>query len=354
MVDSLTLKMPLFRCGLGGLVSILVVLLAQQSGRGGDFHQVNSLVCSDCHVMHYSETHSLVGLAPPAVQLAPGGPFPGLLRQPAFELCLACHDGRNTAPDVLGANFNAYIRAAGGLSKTGSAGEYAEGNGHTLGSVRAAPGGSWTGNQTGGLECKHCHATHGNPYYRNLTPNPGTATGKPVTYLTGGSYSGTKAIQQLVATPMSSHYAVGNILYRQSQVGTTDFGLAEWCGGCHGDYHGIGGTANLGGSPMGDTNSGGPWLRHPTRDVTMAQGVSNKHIDRTHWFSALASRVPVVSPSGSIPGLAGSSDNQVFCGSCHKAHGSTHKAGLLYDDETTATPEDGSSLVPTCQQCHFQ
>jgi hypothetical protein len=86
----------------------------------------------------------------------------------------------------------------------------------------------------------------------------------------------------------------------------------------------------------------------------MAQGVTNKHVDRNHWFSSLASRVPVVSLSGTIPGLAGSSDNQVFCGSCHKAHGSTHRAGLIYDDETTATPEDGISSMQTCQQCHYQ
>ena len=354
MVHSLRSKILGFWCGLGGLASICAVLLVQQSGQAGDFHQVNSLVCSDCHVMHYSESHSLVGPVPSAVQLATGGPFSKLLRQPASELCLACHDGRTTAPDVLGANFNAYIRAAGGLNKAGDMGEYAEGKGHTLGSANAAPGGIWTGNQAAGLQCKHCHEIHGNPYYRNLTPNPGTATGKFVTYLTGNTYSGTKAIQQLVATPMSSHYAVGNILYRQSQVGTTDFGLSEWCSGCHGDYHGIGGTAKVGGSPTGDTNSGSPWLRHPTRDVTMAQGVANKHVDRNHWFSSIASRVPVVSFSGNIPGITGSSDNQVFCGSCHKAHGSIHRAGLIYDDETTATPEDGTSVMQTCQQCHYQ
>jgi hypothetical protein len=265
-----------------------------------------------------------------------------------------CHDGRTDAPDVLGANAGAYIRAAGALNRAGDTGEYAASYGHSLGSTDAAPGGAWTGNQAGGLECKHCHAIHGNQYYRNLTPEPGTATGKFVTFLNSATYSGTAAIQQIAITPLSTHYAVGNIRYRQAQVGGSDFGLSEWCSGCHGSYHGIGGSGNLGGSPSGDTNSGRPWLRHPARDMTMAMGVTNKHVDSSHWFSSLASRVPVVSPSGMIPGTAGTSDNQVFCGSCHKAHGSNRRAGLIFDDETTAIPEDGTLLVQMCQQCHFQ
>jgi hypothetical protein len=170
------------------------------------------------------------------------------------------------------------------------------------------------------------------------------------------TYTGTTAVQQKFGTPMLSHYAVDNILYRQTQVGTTDFGLSEWCSGCHGDYHGGGGLGNMGGSTAGDPNAGSPWLRHPTRGVSMAQGVTNKRIDPGHWFdtTSVKSRVPVVSPSGVVPGSSAGSDNQVFCGSCHKAHGSNHWAGLIYDNETTSVPEDGASLMQTCQQCHYQ
>jgi hypothetical protein len=155
---------------------------------------------------------------------------------------------------------------------------------------------------------------------------------------------------------MLSHYAVDNILYRQTQVGGTDFGLSEWCSGCHGDYHGIGGSGNMGGSTTGDANAGSPWLRHPVRGVTMAQGVTNKHIDPGHWFdtASVKSRIPVVSASGVVPGTSAGSDNQVFCGSCHKAHGSNHRAGLIYDDDATVVPEDGNSMIQTCQQCHYE
>ena len=328
----------------GGLAVVLGLLAPLKGGMAGDFHRYGSLVCSDCHVMHYSEVHSLTG-GPPStvVPLGGGGPFPRLLRQDESHLCLACHDGRTDAPDVLGANATGtYVRAAGALNRVGDTGTYAEGNGHTLGSTKAPPGGTWIGNQAGGLQCRHCHDIHGSGYYRNLTPNPGTATGKFVTYLTGGSYSGTAAVQQIASSPLSTHYAVTNILYRQTQVGITDFGLSAWCSGCHGDYHGAG-------------TSGGPSLPiHPTGGVTMAQAVANGGVDPNHWFSALSSRVPVVSPSGIVPGRSGTSDNQVFCGSCHKAHGSTNLQGLIYDDDSTAVPEDGTSLMQTCQQCHYQ
>ncbi len=344
----------------GFLVMVAVGLgLVPMWGVGGDYHTTGTLICSDCHVMHYSEAHTLTGPGQPVIPLESGGPFPKLLRQSVSNLCLACHDGRADVPDVLGAHAGGYTRSAGGLNKTGDGGEYAQANGHSLGSTTVPPGGTWDGNKTEGLQCKHCHDIHGNAYYRNLSANPGKATGKFVTYLSGSVYVGTAAVQQIAATPMATQYDAGNIRYRQTLVGSTDFGLAEWCAGCHETYHGAGGAGTMGGSTGGDANTGSPWLRHPSRDVTMAQAVTNKHIDITHWFDttspqAMKSRIPIVSPSGSIPGASGTSDNQVFCGSCHKAHGSNHRAGLIFDDETTTVAEDGSSLMQTCQQCHYQ
>ena len=325
----------------------ILILWSVNSAFPGDFHAASSLVCSDCHVMHYSKTHRYSGEPSPDPFLAPGGPFPGLLKNSPSQLCLACHDGRTDTPDVLGTNTNAYVRAAGRLNVLGDG---ADNTGHTMGSTDIPSGGDWT---NPGLQCSHCHATHGNGYYRNLLSNPGTTTGKTVTYVTGSSVSGTSAIQQLSDTSMVRHYEAGNIRYRQTQVGSTDFGISEWCSGCHGHFHGVGGDSEMGGSMTGN-NGSRPWIRHPTRDVTMAEGVTNRHIDASHWFSEPASRVPVVSPGGNIPGTATSSDNEVFCGSCHKAHGSPHRKGLIFDDETTAKLEDGISLMQTCQQCHFQ
>jgi hypothetical protein len=326
-----------------------LLLAAGPPAKAGDFHRGASLVCADCHTVHYSETHLLTGAPGPGPLMAPGGPFPYLLRVSQAQLCLACHDGRTDIPDVRGPHANGYVRAAGQVNVLGD-GAAAEGTGHTMDSTAAPPGGTWT---NPGLGCRHCHATHGNEYYRNLVPTPGTATGKLVTSVTGLAYTGTAAVQQGAAGPLATRYAVGNIRYRQSQVGSTDFGLSEWCSGCHGDYHGAGGAPGTGGSASGDAGIT-PWLRHPTRDVTMAEGALNKRVDGARWFSVLASRVPVVSPSGVIPGTAGTSDNEVFCGSCHKAHGSDNRKGSIFDNETTAALEDGTAPMQTCQQCHNQ
>lgn len=324
-----------------------VFLCIATSAYAGDFHRAGALVCSDCHVMHYSETHAYTGEIGPDPLLAPGGPFPYLLKNAQSQLCLACHDGRSDAPDVRGPNTGAYLRAAGQLNVSGDG---AEDTGHTIGSSAVPPGGTWN---NPGLQCQHCHATHGNDSYRNLIPNPGTAAGKYVTYMTGPAYDGTAAIQQLANAPMATHYDVSNIKYRQTLVGSAAVGISEWCGGCHGDFHGAGGASTMGGSASGDSGPF-PWLRHPTRDVTMAEGVVNQHVDPNHWFSPLASRLPVVSPTDNIPGASANSDNEVFCGSCHKAHGSPNRKGLIFDDETTPNPEDGTSLSQTCQQCHYQ
>ena len=41
----------------------------------GDYHTGASLVCSDCHVAHYSQSHNYSGSAFPFVPLGAGGPL---------------------------------------------------------------------------------------------------------------------------------------------------------------------------------------------------------------------------------------------------------------------------------------
>src|SRR3990172_4400761 len=102
----------------------------------GDFHTTASLVCSDCHVMHYSATHTYSGAVTPDPLLASGGPYPKLLKNSSIQLCLACHDGKSDAPDVRGANTGTYVRAAGQLNVNGDGNE---GTGHTIGSNSPPP-----------------------------------------------------------------------------------------------------------------------------------------------------------------------------------------------------------------------
>ncbi len=303
------------------LPAVGLAVLGGSFGIAGDYHVGPSLICSDCHVMHFSETHTYGGtIGQQEFPTLVTGPNPHLLRRPqdSSQICIACHDGRTNAPDVLGVNSaGVFLRAAGQLNSSTDPPQI-QGTGHTIGSMDPAPGAGnqWNGNGTTGLLCSHCHATHGNPYYRNLVTNPGNATGITVTYMTGSAYDSSSKVQQVVNTPLADHYKVENIRYRQ-----TTGGLSVWCRGCH-DY----------------TTS----LAHPFDSDIPNSGITSR------WHESHTSRVPVVSASQTIPG----SDNRVICLSCHKAHGSANVSAELWDDMTTPAPEDGQSVNDTCLQCH--
>ena len=95
-----------------------------------EWHTADNNVCTDCHTMHYSMQH---GFAGGSVTFGSqtvdgnwlGGPNEGpnhyLLKQPANDLCIACHDGQPFAPDVVGMNSNpspANGRSAGALNRS--------------------------------------------------------------------------------------------------------------------------------------------------------------------------------------------------------------------------------------------
>lgn len=316
-----------------------VLLLAWVVPAGaGWFHAgPGGLQCGDCHVMHASEN----GIGYGGSAMSPPG-YPKLLRgASASDVCLSCHDAGSgvgdAAPDVTGpASYE-----TGSLKRAAGAFQAAIGaptvNGHDLGVANeVAPGGTYS---TGpGLSCVGCHDPHGNSSYRNLVLRPGNA----------GSDRAVTAVTEAVLTPTSTQYSTDNLRYTNSTNG-----LGAWCQGCHTDYHGAPGDTVLGGQTGGDAGgSNGYWFRHPTQGVTLSQGVTNWHIDPAYWFTSALSRVPVVSVSGTIPGTAAGSDNEVFCGSCHKAHGSTHRAGLIWDDPASSALEDGTLARQTCQACH--
>ena len=330
-------------------ILFFVLLMLSVASEGGDYHVTDKLTCSDCHSMHHSQEHTYEGTFGQGTPSLSAEPNEFLLRQPETQLCLACHDGQNFAPDVKEGNTipsggTDYVRAAGALTHDSStSGDYSTANGHTLSTSDVEIPSSGGDIVSGGLKCRSCHDTHGNGNYRNLLKRPGTASEDiNVTYKTG-SYdqdNDHQAIQQSSASSdISVHYKVENIKYRRYADGS-NHGLSKWCRGCHDEYD----VSHL---PAPPTICGAKPL-DPPREFDSYYSQESK---TPRWFDSMSSRVPVISASAAL-GTSSDSDNLVFCGSCHKGHGSTHPDGRIWDNRTSSTLEDGSSWNDTCDQCH--
>lgn len=335
------------------IIGIAVVSLAISAGTvmAGDYHMKSTLICADCHTMHYSISHDYAGATTSPLT---GGPYEGLLKADANALCLQCHDGKDFAPDVLGANTGAHVREAGGLS-TGVA-PYESWKGHSLGvnSVNAvAPGGSFNAGATG-LECVDCHAQHGqshatypanytNGQWRNLVSKPGTASADiPVTYAKGINDLALDIFEHNgTLGQVATHYSVDNVDFNEPDTTGSDY--AAWCQGCHTSFHGA-------------TNEGSAqhWSRHPTAGVKIGTpGMT--YFSSLAQFTGHTNRVKVMNPTGQWD--PAQTDFTPSCFSCHKAHGNQNAFGLIYMKGTgtvTEQGDDGTQMKNLCRQCHVQ
>jgi predicted CXXCH cytochrome family protein len=287
---------------------IIAVFCGVSIVNGGDWHQPSQLICSDCHTMHYSEG----GMVPTRAEA--GGPFSLLLLASTTNaLCLACHDGTDTdAPDVV--EPVTYTSDPGGgyfANSGGVASDYAHNLGMSYGEI---PSGS-ADNLI--LSCASCHNPHGSSNYRNLLLNPtGSGNSADVNVIV----SQARAADGPGGNRPDDVYVPANILHRS--------GMSYWCNDCHPNFHGT-----------SETGSPEPWFRHP-QNLTIS---GKSHADYTYWNGIINNRVEVASPDDM---MVPSPDDEVFCLSCHKAHGSANKSTLIY--------ADGARMLSTCQQCHNQ
>lgn len=310
----------------------------------GDYHAGTTLVCSDCHVMHYSQSHSYTPGGFPPVPLGPAGPYAALLRNTQVDLCLTCHDNQAWAPDVFGANGGtAHNRAGGGLNAL--AGErpndsgYDEIDGHTLWSTSVAPGGTFA-NATEGLTCSDCHSVHGSlTQYRNLRTSTSATNqffGKNLTYAIGVNDL-TKDIYEHSA----ASYAEADVDFNEPVTTASAYGA--WCQACHVDFHGSSGTTNMGGGVLGD------WVRHPTADVNLRTS------GMARW-AAKTNKVKMMDSQGLWTGVPTDNTLTPSCFTCHKGHGNKNGFGLIFMNGTGTPTEEGDGGVyrDTCKQCHGQ
>lgn len=267
---------------------------------------------------------------------------------------MSCHDGTDsTAPDIVGSGISSApssVVITPYSSKYGLSAGFFQGDyltspsdfGHNLfGSVAAPLSTSFT--EPTGLLCSDCHSIHGNDNYRNLLsdPNPGHSGSFPILV-------GTNVAE---AVPVNTTAPNASVAYEMANVSFyVNNNFNGWCTDCH---------------DMLAQNAQGMAPAHFTRHPSdIAIGGANGHTSLSNWLSGTISdtsgfgtdigdsvagipRLRYGSLSGS--NSVASSTDTVFCLSCHKAHGSTNKAGLLWP-EGTDTP-DG---LAGCQQCHYK
>jgi len=327
--------------GIVGLTASAAILMALAChGWAGEFH-TEGQVCSECHTAHFSQH----GRPPEGAE--PGGPFEKLLLfSSPTKLCLSCHDGSDVnAPDVVAPVSTSYSPdefSAGGFFEF-SGGAPSE-KGHDLGFLPAEVPFSGMAPQV--LKCTSCHDPHGNANYRNLRDRPGIGSGTAVTH--NNPPLPTDDVFERVhpdgANP-SEVYKLTNIGYRSA--------MSKWCAECHDRL-----LPNETGTPPAHFRA------HPSEVNISGFG---GHVDLQHWLNGTGAGFGAATGDG-IPGIPRvrfqnpsassyetartvSLNNQIFCGTCHLAHGSRYATATTWPYKS---PVNTADAYAPCQQCHNQ
>lgn len=340
-----------------GIVCVAVLALAS-TAFAGDYHSGTSLLCYDCHVMHYSQSHGYNANGSGIFTPLNGGPHEFLLRDDVNNLCLACHEGQNFAPDVFEANTQSYVRQAGALNEEGGNGLYPPTTGHSLNSTAIAPGSNPPWSDPNGLNCANCHSVHGGNAggnsYRNLG-GYGTAVGSALAIsYSRGDVEGANPLTTWVHEDASSganvnHYGYSGITFNEPDQTTSQY--ANFCKGCHTDFHGAVGGTEIGG--VGDPAE--EFHRHPAGGVDIG-AVGGGH-SRLTQVTGNVNQVQMLSPTGQKAGSYDGTDTGLTpsCMSCHKGHGNQNAFGLIYMHGAGGTITEqgsGGDLRMLCRQCH--
>jgi hypothetical protein len=373
-----------------------LLALLPWAGFSGEYHTGGTLICYDCHTMHFSETQGVApndpyGTGAPEQFPLTTGPNPYLLRQPQNNICLSCHDGKTSAPDVLGVNVNtspSQGRQAGALNTAALGAPYEAWKGHTLFSTTAPPGynpslvglADWYNGTTWGLKCIHCHVQHATPApYRNLGAYAlgSTVANFQPTYVIASANDPTKdvwiniasqtgTVGSRTAAEFNPYYDAANISFNRidGTVGSskTSNKLDSFCAACHANFHGGPANPNIGANP-GALDG---FIRHPTAQVTIgasgAQGYGG-HSALSRYTGA-TTRVKVLASD-----RAAYSDATPGCVTCHKAHGNQNPFGLVFLNRNATTVGEqggygagqvemangyGQGYRNLCGQCHSQ
>jgi hypothetical protein len=330
---------------------------AMRSGDGGEFpmlvdgyvpyHYEETLLCTDCHVMHASMQHNHSGGMGGEGGI-PGFPWEGtptpklLLAPDPLDLCLLCHDNMAGIPDVVEADVNGLTERSGGFFGQP---EVENALGHDLG--RDLPSGTgwgycmrchWGAPGDNKVTCIDCHAPHGNGNPRNLQWISDPAGTPPMALLVNSAATGLDKYEN----ENISYGTLNSVLLRE---------VPNLCLDCHHIFSGS----------YTDPDADDIHSRHPTYDSERSDpnhiddGELRGSSDPAHWEDGTGSgfigadRVPFVVDGAdefAEGQVVDGSTNGVFCLSCHKVHGSDQPFSMTFSSL-------GGYNYVGCDQCHY-
>ena len=310
------------------------------AGTGNAFHGT-SLICNKCHTMHASENGVLPTMPGDTAPMTQSNPYL-LYKSDVTSLCLVCHDQQSGTPDVVDIDINSSTERAAGQFATV---DTVNPNGHNLGLNKIGSSNLCLSCHFGGdfntakIGCTDCHDPHGR--------DPGSSEYR-YRNLQWASSPGSEPIITAIVNPAATGIAV----YERANIGyVAPTGPETWrevsniCIDCHhnlsGDYY---------------TRSSGHPIKHPVTDSE--RGASepinqlNASTDPVHWENGVGAgfsmdRLPfIVSGAANFAeATTVAQNNEVFCLTCHKAHGNINESSLRWDYRAS-DPNLG------CQQCH--
>ncbi len=312
----------------------IVVLIWVVGVPAGEYHIGSGLVCAQCHILHYGEGGGG----------EPGGPFTYLLSHSTINgLCLSCHDGSDpTAPDVLAA-VSMYDATSDEHSAAGyfAGTDVSSDSAHDLGVTDLVP--LRTPSTNIALSCASCHDVHGNGNYRNLVSDPDSSGSGTNVVLGTDIFEGVAPAVPPTQEGSVAAYKSSNIGYRSN--------LSYWCAECHN---------------LLETNEDGVtpahYKRHPS-DVSL--DVAGGHTDPSNWTAGDSLGFGTATGDGTegVPRVrfqeatatdyssakTVASTNQVFCTTCHLAHGGKYISCAVWPYKVL-----DADMYSPCQQCHNQ